>query len=83
MICRLLEAKESMPKAMQYGPVATRPIYERLRQMQVGEEFRLQPKEWPVATSPKDSIGRSARYRDDYNVRELGSGEGWVISRVK
>jgi len=70
-------------RKMAYGPIATRKIYDRMRSMQVGEEFALKRSEWKVATSPVDSIGKSAKYRDDYTVRELADGTGWVIVRVR
>jgi hypothetical protein len=70
-------------RKMAYGPIATRKIYDRMRSMQVGEEFALKRSEWRVATSPVDSIGKSAMYKHDYTVRELADGTGWVIARVK
>lgn len=69
--------------ATPYGPMATRGVYERVRSLQVGEEFTLKASEWSSATSPVESIGKSARYRDYYTVRELSDGKGWVISRIK
>jgi len=66
-----------------YGPMATRRVYERVRSMKVGEELTLSANDWRSATSPMHAIGRSERYRDNFKVRELEGGGGWVISRVK
>ena len=65
------------------GAWATRAVYDRLKALQVGEEFTLKPSEWKSATPPTDSIGQSPRYRDCFQVRELEVGKGWVITRVK
>jgi hypothetical protein len=65
------------------GPMVTRAIYERIRTLRIGENFTLQASEWKMATSPMDSIGKGARYRDKIVLRELENGTGWVISRVK
>ena len=70
-------------RKMGYGPIATRKIYDRMRSMQVGEEFALKRSEWKVATSPVVSIGKSAKYRYDYTVSELADGTGWVIVRIR
>jgi hypothetical protein len=70
-------------KKQGYGTLATRTVYQRLRALEVGEEFTLSTKEWKVATSPMDSIGKSVRHRDHIKVRELENGTGWIISRVK
>jgi len=66
-----------------HGPIATRHVYERMRSLRVGETFTVERHEWKVATSPKESIGKSARYRDHVKVEELEGGKGWLISRVK
>ena len=58
-------------------------MYDRLKTLQVGEEFTLKLSEWKSATPPTDSIGHSRRYRDCFQVRELEVGKGWVITRVK
>jgi hypothetical protein len=69
------------PKSL--GAWATRAVYDRLKALQVGEEFTLKPSEWKSATPPTDSIGHSRKYRDRFQVRELEVGQGWVITRVK
>jgi hypothetical protein len=66
-----------------YGLIATRPVYERMRSLQVGEAFTVAPKEWPIATPPTATIGKSARYRNHIKVEELDGGRGWRISRVR
>jgi hypothetical protein len=65
------------------GPIATRHVYDRMKSLQVGEAFTVEWKQWRAATSPKDSIGKSRRYRDHFNVEELDGGKGWRISRVR
>jgi hypothetical protein len=51
----LLEESAGMTepgKGKAYGTIATRPVYDRIRALQVGEEFTLLKGEWKVATSP-------------------------------
>jgi len=82
----LLEASTDMTepgKKQSYGTIATRRVYERIRALQVGEDFTLLRSEWKVATLPTDSIGKAIRYRDHIKVRELEDGTGWIILRVK
>jgi hypothetical protein len=74
---------EIFSRPIKNGPIATRPVYERMRSLRVGEAFTVERKEWQVATSPKDSIGKNARYRDHFKVEELEGGKGWLIARVK
>jgi len=66
-----------------YGPIATRPVYERMRSLQIGEAFTVAWKDWRAATPPTETIGKSARYRDHFKVDELDGGMGWRISRVR
>jgi hypothetical protein len=66
-----------------YGLIATRPVYERMRSLQVGEAFTVAPKEWPIATPPTATIGKNVRYRDHFKVEALEGGKGWRISRVR
>jgi hypothetical protein len=54
-----------------------------MRALKIGEEFTLLTGQWRVATSPMNSIGKSIKYRGHIKVRELESGTGWIISRVK
>ena len=69
-------------RRMAYGPIATRRIYERVRAMQVGEELTAKHEEWAMATPFADAIVKSPTCRDDYKVRELEGGKGWVVTRV-
>jgi hypothetical protein len=66
-----------------YGLIATRPVYNRMRSLQVGEAFTVAPQDWPIATPPTDTIGKNARYRAHFKVEELDRGRGWRIIRVK
>ena len=70
-------------RRMAYGPIATRKIYDRVRSMQVGEELTVKWEEWAMATPLSDAILKSPTYRDEYKVRELEGGKGWMITRVK
>jgi hypothetical protein len=79
----VVRVKEAPIRQQLHGPMVTRAIYEQIRSLRVGEKFTLAKSEWRVATSPMDSIGKSARYRDRIIVRPLEHGEGWLISRVK
>ena len=69
--------------SMHYGPLSTRPVYERMRGLQVGEQFTLQLRDWKSATPPTDTIGKNRKYVDRFAVRELEEGKGWVITRLK
>jgi hypothetical protein len=67
-----------------HGLIATtRPVYQRMRSLQVGEAFTVAPKEWPIATPPTDTIGKNVRYRDHFKVEQLDGGKGWRITRFK
>jgi hypothetical protein len=80
----VVRVREAPPgKEQHHGPVVTRAIYEQIRSLRIGEKFTLAKSEWRVATSPMESIGKSARYRDRIIVRPLEHGEGWLISRVR
>jgi hypothetical protein len=65
------------------GPFATRHVYERVRSLQVGEEFTLTVSEWKSATAPTITIGNNRSFKDYIRVTELGDHKGWRISRVK
>jgi hypothetical protein len=69
------------PKSL--GAWGTGAVYDRLKALQVGEEFTLKPSEWKSATPPTDSVGHSRRYRDRFQLWELKVGKGRVITRVK
>jgi hypothetical protein len=69
------------PKSL--GPFATRHVYERVRSLQVGEEFTLELSEWKSATAPTITIGNNRSFRDRIKVTELGDRKGWLISRLK
>jgi hypothetical protein len=72
-----------LSRSTKYGPIATRHIYDRMRELPVGAQFTLERHDWPMPTSLKDSIISNVRYRDHFTVEELDGGGGWRITRIK